>query len=88
MKISRKPFDLVVIDIQLGDGSGIDLYDRWTRWSKFQRPSFLFLTGDVLNAKLMQGIEKRGLALLNKPVDLETFQRVLRTLLADGSVRV
>jgi PAS domain S-box-containing protein len=82
LKASQKPFDLVVADIQLGEETGIDFYNDWPRWCKHPRPAFLFLTGDVLNPTLMKGLEQRGLSVMHKPLDMDFFLRVARTLLS------
>ncbi|MGQ0644509.1 MAG: ATP-binding protein [Elusimicrobiota bacterium] len=82
LKASQKPFDLVVADIQLGEETGIDFYNDWPRWCKHPRPAFLFLTGDVLNPALMKDMEQRGLSVMHKPLDMDFFLRVARTLLA------
>ncbi|MBI4397104.1 MAG: PAS domain S-box protein [Elusimicrobia bacterium] len=81
LKASEKAYDLVVTDIRLGEGTGINLYDNWTLWSPHTRPAFLFVTGDVIDPLLAQEIEKRDLPILHKPVDIASFQRAVRTLL-------
>src|SRR5207249_3914563 len=86
-RIATRPFDLVVTDIQLGDGLGLDLFDKWPQWSRRPRPPFLFLTGDVLNAAWEQAIQEKGLAFLQKPVDVPSFQTALRRLLAGKSLK-
>lgn len=83
LKISQNMFDLVITDLRLGNGTGLDLYQNWGFWSGDSRPPFLFLTGDVLNAAMRQEIESRGLPLLLKPVDLESIQQMIRRLLSE-----
>lgn len=74
-------FDLVVADIRLGEGTGINLYENWALWSKHPRPPFLFITGDVVNPTLAHEIESKGLSLLHKPIDVSSFQTAIRGLL-------
>ncbi len=81
VKASKGAFDLVIADIRLDEGTGINLFENWDLWSNKPRPEFLFLTGDVINATLAQEIEKKGLRLLHKPIDLSSFQNALRSLL-------
>ncbi|OGR88520.1 MAG: hypothetical protein A3A86_05375 [Elusimicrobia bacterium RIFCSPLOWO2_01_FULL_60_11] len=85
MKIVKRPYDLIVADVRLGEGTGIDLYENWTQWSKHPRPEFLLVTGDVLNAGLEQVIEDKTLILLHKPVDLEDFLNAVRSLLTPAA---
>ncbi len=80
-KASKEDFDLVVTDIQLGEGTGIDLYDHWTDWSSHARPDFIFLTGDVINVSLAKVLEKKGLAVVHKPIELKSFQQIIRGIL-------
>lgn len=86
-KAAARPFDLVVTDLQLGDGTGLELFERWSEWSPLPRPAFLFLTGDVLNAAWDRLIQSKGLAFLQKPVDLQSFQTALRRLLSGKSLK-
>jgi two-component system NtrC family sensor kinase len=74
-------FDLVVADIRLGEGTGINLYENWELWSTRPRPPFLFITGDVVNPTLAHEIETKGLKLLHKPIDIASFQLAVRGLL-------
>jgi PAS domain S-box-containing protein len=80
-KAGRHSYDLVVADIRLGEGTGINLYENWSLWSSYPRPAFLFVTGDVINPTLAQEIEKKGLPLTHKPIDLNSFQFAIRSIL-------
>ena len=81
-RASQGPFDLVVTDIRLGEGTGLSLYENWTLWSGKPRPAFVFMTGDVVNTSLAQEMEKKGVHILHKPIDMTSFQTTLRTVLA------
>ena len=84
-KISKEVFDVVVADVRLGEGSGLDLRENWFKWSPFPRPPFLFLTGDVLNPGLEKTMEEKSLILLHKPVDLDALLGTLADLLHKDS---
>jgi DNA-binding NtrC family response regulator len=77
-----RPYDLVITDVRLGEGTGLSLYENWGLWTTQPRPPFLFMTGDVLNGAAVLDIEKKGLPLLRKPIDLSTFQNAVRKILA------
>lgn len=81
-RVSQMPFDLVVTDVGLGKGTGLDLHDGWSRWTLQARPPFLFVTGDIINSPTHKTLEKRGLPVMHKPLDLEGLQRAVRSLLA------
>lgn len=65
-------FDVIVSDYKMPGKDGIDLYG----WLEEQRPEsakhFIFLTG-VMDERLRQFCESRGLATLTKPVDEEAI---------------
>ena len=81
VKTGQRPFDLVVADAHLGDGSGLSLHEGWTRSSPFPSPPFLFITGDVLNTAMEKAFSARNLPLLYKPVDIRIFKQAVRALL-------
>ncbi len=62
--------------------AGLALYDGWGRWTLQARPPFLFVTGDILNTGMEKTVQRKGLALLHKPLDVETLQQAVRTQLA------
>ncbi|MBI4054776.1 MAG: PAS domain S-box protein [Elusimicrobia bacterium] len=87
-KVSEKSFDLVVTDVRLGDGTGIELYEGWESFSHAPRPTFLFVTGDILNEALERDFRERHLPLLEKPVSLQVLRKAVRLALAGKSVSV
>lgn len=81
-RAAARAYDLVITDVRLGEGTGLSLYENWSLWTTQPRPPFLFMTGDVLNGAAVVDIEKKGLPLLRKPIDLSTFQHAVRKILA------
>jgi two-component system NtrC family sensor kinase len=77
-RVTARPYDLVVADIRLGEGTGLQLYEKWSLWSPHPRPPFLFMTGDVVVPSLGEELERKGLHLLHKPIDLGAFQMSFR----------
>jgi CheY-like chemotaxis protein len=84
-KAVQRPFDLVLTDVRLGEGTGFSLYENWSLWVRHPRPVFLFMTGDVLNGTTVNEIEKRSLQLLHKPIDVSTLQNAIRHALTSSS---
>ncbi len=77
--LSSRKFNLVISDIVLGDGTGIELYDACGP----SGPPFLFMTGNVMDAPLMKYFEDNKLPYLKKPFDLEDlFSEIARILSA------
>lgn len=73
-------FDLVVSDVVLGDGTGLELLDA-ARAAGVRTP-FLFMTGNVMDASLIKHFEENNLPYLKKPFDLEDLFSAVGELLA------
>jgi PAS domain S-box-containing protein len=72
-----KKFDLVISDIVLGDGTGLELFEG----SGPAAAPFLFMTGNVMDVSLLKHFEANKLAYLKKPFDLEDlFSEIGRLL--------
>ncbi len=79
-----RPPDLVVLDLVLPDGSGLDL----CRELKASRPAVPVL---VLTARAQKGAREEALAagadlFITKPFDLEALEAVVARLLAAGTL--
>lgn len=73
--------DLVFLDLQLGDGTGIDFLSQ--AQAKF---SLIFITAFECN--LPKETKQRALACLTKPINKEKLFAVLQTLLKGEGVHV
>ena len=71
--------DLFVLDYGLPQMNGLELYDRLQATETFTRIPTLFMSAYVPRRE----IEQRGLALLEKPFELEDFLTVIDKLLAE-----
>lgn len=70
-------FNLVLSDVVLGDGTGLELYDARGRAA----PPFLFMTGNVMDVPLMKYFEDNKLTYLKKPFDLaDLFSEIAAVL--------
>ncbi|HEX6867742.1 MAG TPA: ATP-binding protein, partial [Candidatus Limnocylindrales bacterium] len=79
-------FEVYLIDHQMPDMSGIDVYEAIVEADPTRAERFVLMSGDVLNATVAEFAADRGVALLAKPFDLETLERTLRTAQARGYV--
>ncbi|HOW89273.1 MAG TPA: ATP-binding protein, partial [Elusimicrobiales bacterium] len=84
-KLASFDYDLVVSDIEMGVLKGQDIYEAAMK--RPSPPSFLFITGDVLNPSLVDWVERNNLTCLAKPFSLDDFSRAVRSLLAGSAGR-
>jgi len=80
--LRTKKFDVVISDIVLGDGTGLELFESCGP----SGPPFLFMTGNVMDGPLMKHFEDKKLAYLKKPFDLEDLFSELAAILGDSAV--
>ncbi|MBI5623428.1 MAG: response regulator [Elusimicrobia bacterium] len=74
-------YDLVVSDVQMEKAKGEDVYDLLARRRPDQRPAILFVTGDILNPRVLGFLHRTKAAYLAKPFDVSEFQLAARRLL-------
>lgn len=78
-------FDLVVSDLHLDDGTGVELFQDWSRRIDMPRPPFLLLTGDIVNETLESTCKAAGMRWLRKPLDLRELRRTVSSILERGA---
>ena len=71
--------DLFILDYQLPQMNGLELYDRLQATETFTQIPTLFMSAYAPRRE----IEQRGLAFLKKPFDLEDFFTMIEKLLAE-----
>jgi len=82
-QLARLPPDVVVSDYRLAQGeTGFDVITAVRAAMGVELPAIL-ITGDT-DPKLMRSMADRGIAVLHKPVDLETLQAYMEDLLHCG----
>ncbi len=75
-------FDLVVSDIEMEHVKGTELYALLAASGAFPACKILFVTGDILNPKVLGFLSRTGADYLAKPFDNEEFRQAARRLLA------
>ncbi|MCX7905446.1 MAG: ATP-binding protein [Elusimicrobiales bacterium] len=65
-------YDLVICDVVLPDGNGIDLYLKYKNKTKF-----IFVTADILDTNLFSFFEKNNLMCIKKPFTIEELVRAI-----------
>ena len=67
--------EVIVLDYQLPDGSGLDLFDRICTIDP--RPSVIFLTAHGTSEMAMEAMKRGAFDYLDKPFDLDQMNRLL-----------
>ena len=75
---SREPFDLLISDLSLPDGNGIDLLGRLT--SEGRHPQAIALTGYGTPDEVRRTRAAGFSAHLTKPLDVASLQRTIESL--------
>jgi CheY-like chemotaxis protein len=80
--IGRKDFDLIISDIEMEHAKGMDLYSALSRKRAFPKTKMLFITGDILNPKVLEFLSQTKSEYLVKPFDIEALRQAARRLLS------
>jgi len=82
LKFGRQQFDLIILDINLPDGSGLD-FCRWIRLSS--AVPILFLTANDTELDVVSGLDIGGDDYLTKPFSLAVLRARVAALLRRSS---
>jgi len=74
-------FDLVVSDMEMEHAKGQDVHAALMGADGRLSTPMLFITGDVLNPKVLTFLSKSGCAYLAKPFDIQELRQTVRRLL-------
>jgi signal transduction histidine kinase len=80
--VRARSFDLVVSDMGMEGVRGPDLYAALAARMAPRLPRILFVTGDILNARVLEFFSKTRAEYLVKPFDVPELRQTLRRLLA------
>jgi signal transduction histidine kinase len=78
--IDTDGFDLVISDMEMEHAKGSDIYARVAAVKA--RAKILFMTGDILNPKVLDFLSRTNSEYLVKPFDIEDMRQAARRLLA------
>lgn len=76
--IERRPFDLILTDIKMPRMDGVDLFTSIIHLSSDFSGKVIFLTGDTLNPRTREFLDRGGHPFLAKPFEIE---QLLNTVL-------
>lgn len=80
--LASEPFDLVVSDLEMAQVNGRDVYRLLKAGGGDSPARVLFVTGDILNPKVLEFLSKTGAEYLPKPFDIEELRQAVRRLLS------
>jgi len=80
-KLQSRSYDLILCDLRMPELDGPGLYQALQDRSLYSAQSFIFLTGDILNAETMEFLERVGAPRLTKPFSAAAARRVVEQTL-------
>ena len=75
-------YDRVCSDMEMEGVKGEDIFARLTAGGGRSSSEVLFVTGDILNPKVLAFLSKTGSEYLAKPFDIDDLRQAVRRLLA------
>ncbi len=79
--LEASTYDLVVTDIEMEGAKGTDLYAALAAKGALKACRMLFVTGDILNAKVLEFLSRTNSEYLVKPFDISDLRQTARRLL-------
>ena len=80
-RMGENAYDLVVSDIALGSVQGDKILEYWQKHLRDRGTRILFITGDILNHRILELLERFKVPYMTKPFDLEALRQRIRQLL-------
>lgn len=85
-RVERERYDLVISDMEMEAAKGQDLFAKMIERDGAAGGRILFVTGDVLNPKVLEFLSRTGCAYLVKPFDIHELRQTVRRMLAGVKV--
>lgn len=86
--LETERFDLVVSDMEMEQVKGPDIYQKLAAGGGGGSAKALFVTGDILNPKVLEFLSRTESEYLVKPFDIDDLRQAVRRLLSPGPGRV
>lgn len=83
--IASGSYDLMISDIEMEHAKGMDLYAALAAKGELPSCRVLFVTGDILNPKVLEFLSQTKSEYLVKPFDVAELQQAARRLLAGAA---
>jgi signal transduction histidine kinase len=82
--LDAESFDLVISDMEMEQVKGPDIFKKLAEGGGRSAAKVLFVTGDILNPKVLEFLSKTRSEYLAKPFDIDDLRQAVRRLLAPG----
>jgi CheY-like chemotaxis protein len=79
--LAHRQFDAILCDYNLPGQSGEQLFDILCEQSNGNPPRFVFMTGDLLESRVVNSIASRGARTIQKPFQLAGLANLLAEVL-------
>lgn len=79
--IRERDYDLIVSDMEMEQGKGPDIHRELSQREPNRRSRLLFVTGDILNPKVLAFLSRTKSPYLVKPFDVEELRQAARRVL-------
>ena len=79
--MEENAYDLIVSDMAMEHAKGPDLHARLAQLGRLTSTRMLFVTGDMLNAKVLALLDSTSSEYLVKPFDIDDLRQSVRRLL-------
>jgi len=87
IKLRRERYDLILLDIKLPGMSGIDLYHHIEAMAPTMARRVMFITGDVIETKTRDFLEKVKACHIAKPINIEQLRKNINHILTRDPVQ-
>jgi DNA-binding NtrC family response regulator len=77
VELAKQPPDVVLVDLNLPDGSGLNLFDSIREMSEVS-PAFVLITGQASFDSAVEALRRGVSDYLTKPLDIERLRGILR----------
>src|SRR4030095_13760375 len=78
-ELSKQPPDVVLVDLNLPDGSGLNLFDSIKGLSETP-PAFVLITGQASLDSAVEALRRGVSDYLTKPLDVERMRKILQDI--------
>ena len=78
---AEEPFDVILLDIRLPDGTGIELYERIGKSDPGLQSRVIFMVGERVEGRLLDFLGRTGAPYVSKPFQMQQVLRSIRKVI-------
>lgn len=85
---TKSDFDVILMDMSLGDTTGMSIYENVQKSKPELLPKFIFMTGGATNTKTQEFIKKIPNMVIEKPFEIDSLRdRVKKAIVTNRSIK-